>query len=273
MDVLTKMMTAGAYLCDKMTQKPLIGIILGSGLGAIANELTDAVSIPFSDIPYFPVASTTGHRGQFVFGNLQGVPIAVLQGRFHFYEGISLTDVTFPIRVMKTIGISTLILTNACGAVNTTFQPGDLMVISDHLNLVGINPLIGPHDDLLGPRFPDASDIYAKTLRLLAHSVANKNGFSLREGVYAWWSGPTYETPAEIRMIRILGADAVGMSTVPEALVASQMGMKILGISCLTNMATGIRETKLTHQEVLEVAAKTQDKFVGLLRGIINELR
>jgi len=171
------------------------------------------------------------------------------------------------------IGVAQLILTNACGAINLQFSPGDLMVISDHLNLVGNNPLIGTHDPAWGDRFPDASAIYSKSLRTIAHRIASTAGFDLKEGVYAWWSGPTYETPAEIRMIRLLGADAVGMSTVPEALVASQMGMEVLGISCLTNMATGIRAEKLTHKEVLAVASKTQTRFTGLLQGIISALK
>lgn len=252
--------------------KPKIGLVLGSGLGSIVDEMIDVTQFSFEDIPHFVKPTTEGHSGKVVIGKLNGVLVIALSGRYHFYEGYALDVVTFPIRVMHLLGVKTIILTNACGAINKSFNPGDLMVINDHLNLVSNNPLIGKNIDEFGPRFPDSSEIYTKSLRTIAHQEANKLGFSLRDGVYAWWTGPSYETPAEIKMIRILGADAVGMSTVPEALVASHMSMSVLGISCLTNMASGILDQKLSHQEVLEVAAEVNDKFRSLIKGIISSL-
>jgi purine-nucleoside phosphorylase len=249
-----------------------VGLVLGSGLGTLVQEMTESVVVPFSAIPHFPVSTVEGHQGAFVYGKLDGVPVMALSGRPHFYEGYSLEIVTLPIRVMKEFGIDTLILTNACGAVNETFRPGDLMLITDHINLVGFDPLIGPNDSSYGPRFPDATEIYSKRLRELAKQKANQLGIALKEGVYAWWSGPSYETPAEIKMIRILGGDAIGMSTVPEALVANHMGMRILGISCLTNMASGILPQKLAHAEVLEVASRVNATFRAFIKSIVTVL-
>ncbi|MEG0381058.1 MAG: purine-nucleoside phosphorylase, partial [Kurthia sp.] len=194
------------------------------------------------------------------------------KGRFHYYEGFSLDEVTFPVRVMKALGIDTIIVTNACGAVNEQYKPGELMIISDHLNLVATNPLIGPNNDKLGTRFPDLSNVYDRDLRAIAKDVAAKQNLKINEGVYAWWSGPTYETPAEIRMIRSFGADAVGMSTVPEAIVATHGGMKVLGISCLTNMAAGILDQPLNHEEVIEVASQVRSSFIHLLKDILKEI-
>ncbi|MBU1093204.1 MAG: purine-nucleoside phosphorylase [Firmicutes bacterium] len=253
-------------------QHPKIGLILGSGLGSLIDEMTETKVFSFEELPHFEVSTTQGHSGKLVIGKLNKILIVALSGRYHFYEGYDLSVVTFPIRVMKLLGVSTLILTNACGAINKDFKPGDLMVINDHLNLVSNNPLMGKNIDEFGPRFPDSSEIYTKSLRTIAHQTAKNLGFSLRDGVYAWWTGPSYETPAEIKMIRILGADAVGMSTVPEALVASHMDMKVLGISCLTNMASGILDQKLSHQEVLDVAQSVQVKFRNLIKNIISEI-
>jgi len=272
MNAYEKAEVAENYLQSKITIKPRIGIVLGSGLGSLVENLEGKVSVPFVQIPYFFDRKTPDDPGFIHFGIISGVPVALITGRYHYYEGIPLVDVGFPIRVLKLLGINSLLITNACGAVNKEFAPGDLMLITDHLNMVGNNPLIGKNEDSFGPRFADASEIYTRELRETAHTVALNQHLTLREGVYAWWSGPSYETPAEIRMLRILGADAVGMSTVPEALTASQMAMKVLGISCLTNMATGIRSTRLSHEEVLEVAAKTSENFTSFIREIVKRI-
>jgi purine-nucleoside phosphorylase len=272
MDQYEKALEAYTYLSSLSQINPKIGLILGSGLGSIVEEMTDKIHISFEQIPHFEKISTEGHLGEVVLGKLNGVEVIALNGRYHYYDGYPLTTITFPVRVMRLFGAQTLILTNACGAINMNFKPGDLMIIEDHLNLVSNNPLIGKNINEFGPRFPDASEIYTKPLRKIARTCASELGFSLQQGVYAWWSGPSYETPAEIKMIRILGADAVGMSTVPEALVASHMGMKVLGISCLTNMASGILDQKLSHQEVLEVAASVHVKFRSLIKKIVKNI-
>ncbi|TQR18650.1 purine-nucleoside phosphorylase [Psychrobacillus vulpis] len=239
------------FIMSKTDHRPVIGMILGSGLGSLADEIKNPVKIPYSSIPHFAKSEAIGHANELVIGELNGKIVVAMKGRFHYYEGFSLDEVTFPVRVMKALGIESVIITNACGAVNTSFNPGDLMLITDHINLVGTNPLIGPNNDELGTRFPDLSQVYNVELRNTASKVAKDLNISLQQGVYAWWSGPTYETPAEIRMIRTLGADAVGMSTVPEAIVATHGGMKVLGISCLTNMACGILDQPLNHDEVV----------------------
>lgn len=272
MNTFEKAEIAAAYLHTRTAIEPKIGIVLGSGLGSIVENLENKTSVPFTMIPYFFDRKTPDDPGFIHFGILSGIPVALITGRYHFYEGIPLAEIGFPIRVLKLLGIDSLLITNACGAINTKFAPGDLMLITDHLNMVGNNPLIGKNEDSFGPRFADASEIYAQELREIAHEVATDQKLPLREGVYAWWSGPSYETPAEIRMLRSLGADAVGMSTVPEALTASHMAMKVLGISCLTNMATGIRFTRLSHEEVLEVAAKTSEKFMRFIREIVKRI-
>jgi len=247
-------------------------LVLGSGLGSLAEEMMDVVSIPFEDIPNFEKPTTIGHSGNVVFGKLNGIIVVIFSGRYHYFEGFPLDTITLPIRVMHLLGVETLILTNSCGAVNMDFIPGELMVIKDHINLVFNNPLIGKNIDEFGPRFPDGTEIYTKSLRKHAHEAAHDLGFKLQEGVYAWWTGPSYETPSEIKMIRTLGADAVGMSTVPEALVASHMNMNVLGISCLTNMASGILDQKLSHKEVLEVASQTNLQFMNLIKNIVKKL-
>ncbi|MBU1143431.1 MAG: purine-nucleoside phosphorylase [Firmicutes bacterium] len=261
-----------AYIRKYTTLTPQIGLILGSGLGSLTDEMTDSVEIPFESIPHYAKPTVEGHSGKLVIGNLNGVIVAALSGRYHFYEGYPLNVVTYPVRILGLLGVKKLILTNACGAVNMNFKPGELMLISDHLNLTFYNPLIGKNIDEFGPRFPDASEIYTKNLREVAKNAANELDIKLQEGVYAWWTGPSYETPAEIKMIRILGGDAIGMSTVPEALVASHMGMDILGISCLTNMASGILPQKLSHQEVLDVAKEVKTRFQTLVKKIVHEM-
>ncbi len=253
-------------------EKPVLGLVLGSGLGHYAETIAKRTVIPFDDLPHFPGSLVPGHSGNLVLGSAEGVQAAVLQGRAHFYEGYSMSEATFPVRVLGLLGIRALIVTNAAGAVNTGLGPGDLMLITDHINMMGTNPLIGRNLDELGPRFPDMSEPYDRHLRDLALRASQRCGIPLHQGVYVGLTGPSYETPAEIRMCRMLGADAVGMSTVPEVIVANHMGIKVLGISCITNMAAGILSKKLTHREVMETAARMQGKFDTLLREMIPSL-
>lgn len=249
-----------------------IGVILGSGLGDYAEALEDAVKLPYSEIPSFPRSTVAGHAGMWCCGTLYGKRVVMMQGRFHYYEGYGMKDVTLPVRVMQKIGVKTLIVTNAAGGVNLGYHPGELMVIGDIFSMTAQNPLIGPNLDAFGPRFPDMSCAFDKELRALAHECANEQGFALREGVYAQMTGPTYETPAEIRMLRTLGADAVGMSTVPEVIVARHGGMRVLGISCITNMAAGILDQPLNHAEVTETANRVKGQFRNLLDRIIEKM-
>ena len=249
-----------------------IGEILGSGLGDYAEALEDAVKLPYSEIPGFPRSTVAGHAGMWCCGTLYGKRVVMMQGRFHYYEGYGMKDVTLPVRVMQKIGVKTLIVTNAAGGVNLGYHPGELMVIGDMFSMTAQNPLIGPNLDAFGPRFPDMSCAFDKELRALAHECANEQGFALREGVYAQMTGPTYETPAEIRMLRTLGADAVGMSTVPEVIVARHGGMRVLGISCITNMAAGILDQPLNHAEVTETANRVKGQFRNLLDRIIEKM-
>ena len=249
-----------------------IGVILGSGLGEYAEALEDAVKLPYSEIPGFPRSTVAGHAGMWCCGTLYGKRVVMMQGRFHYYEGYGMKDVTLPVRVMQKIGVKTLIVTNAAGGVNLGYHPGELMVIGDMFSMTAQNPLIGPNLDAFGPRFPDMSCAFDKELRALAHECANEQGFALREGVYAQMTGPTYETPAEIRMLRTLGADAVGMSTVPEVIVARHGGMRVLGISCITNMAAGILDQPLNHAEVTETANRVKGQFRSLLDRIIEKI-
>ena len=249
-----------------------IGVILGSGLGDYAEALEDAVKLPYSEIPGFPRSTVAGHAGMWCCGTLYGKCVVMMQGRFHYYEGYGMKDVTLPVRVMQKIGVKTLIVTNAAGGVNLGYHPGELMVIGDIFSMTAQNPLIGPNLDAFGPRFPDMSCAFDKELRALAHECANEQGFALREGVYAQMTGPTYETPAEIRMLRTLGADAVGMSTVPEVIVARHGGMRVLGISCITNMAAGILDQPLNHAEVTETANRVKGQFRNLLDRIIEKM-
>ena len=252
--------------------KPSVAVVLGSGLGAFADELTDATSIAYQDIPGFARATVEGHAGALVIGKASGVALAAMQGRFHSYEGYSLEEVTFPIRVLKLLGAETLVLTNAAGALNVEFVPGSLMIISDHINLLGSNPLIGPNDDRFGPRFPDLTSVYAPELQSMVIDEASEMGLGMRRGVYAALSGPSYETPAEIHMVRTLGADAVGMSTVPEAIVARHMNMRVVGISCITNLAAGVSSRPIDHSQVMAIGERVRDQFTELLRRVIKRL-
>ena len=263
---------AKEFVQSKTTEKPTIGIILGSGLGPFADTLEDAVHIPYHTIPHFAASGAVGHANELVIGKIAGKTVVAMKGRFHYYEGVSLDEVTFPVRVMKALGVEKLIITNACGAVNTEFNPGDLMLITDHINLTANNPLIGPNNPELGVRFLDVSEVYNKAMRQIVLDIAKEQDITLRQGVYAWWTGPTYETPAEIRMIRTLGADAVGMSTVPEALIARHSGIDTIGISCLTNMAFGILEQPLSHDEVIETAERVKSTFLKLISEVISRL-
>jgi len=250
----------------------MLGLILGSGLGGYADSLNERIVIPFRDLPHFPSSTVLGHSGNLVLGMVEGAPVAVLQGRVHLYEGCTMADVAFPTRVLGSLGIRRLIVTNAAGGINKAFQPGDFMLIEDHINMMWANPLIGPNCDEWGPRFPDMSEAYDATLRGIALEVARQKQITLHRGVYLGLLGPNYETPAEIRMFRMLGADAVGMSTVPETIVANHMGMAVLGLSCITDMAAGILPQKLTHQEVLETAEASSGTLQSLLQGIIPRL-
>ncbi|GLO67444.1 MULTISPECIES: purine-nucleoside phosphorylase [Oceanobacillus] len=267
-----EILEAKSFISEQTGIKPEIGMILGSGLGSLAEEIEDAVVIPYETIPYFSKSNAVGHANELVIGHLQGKKVVAMKGRYHYYEGYTLDEVTFPVRVLKALGVEKLIITNSCGAVNTDFNPGELMLISDHINLVGTNPLIGKNNEDLGTRFPDVSEVYSRNLRALARDAAQDLNITLQEGVYGWWSGPVYETPAEIRMIRILGGDAIGMSTVPEALIAIHSGLEVLGISCLTNMACGILDQPLSHEEVIEVAGQSRDKFVQLIQQTLKLL-
>ena len=263
---------AASYLRDKISTPPRIGLILGSGLGVLADEIEEAVKIPYEQIPGFPVSTVEGHAGQLVYGRLEGAMVVAMQGRFHYYEGYRMDQVTFPVRVMKALGVKELIVTNAAGGVNERFQPGDLMIITDHINNMGNNPLIGPNDPKLGVRFPDMTEAYSKRLRNIAKEVAANLGIPIQEGVYVANTGPSYETPAEIRMIRAFGGDAVGMSTVPEVIVARHAQIEVLGISCISNMAAGILDQPLTHDEVMETTERVKANFLRLVKGIIAEM-
>ncbi|SMO40971.1 purine-nucleoside phosphorylase [Melghirimyces algeriensis] len=272
-EIYQKMEEARNYIQKKTAHHPEVGMILGSGLGELADDIEDAVTIPYSDIPHFPVSTVEGHAGQLVIGRLSGKTVVAMQGRFHFYEGYTQQEVVFPVYVMKALGIQWLIATNACGGMNERFQAGDLMLIEDHINFTGSNPLIGPNDSRLGPRFPDMSTAYDRKLMDLAHHVAGEQGIRLQQGVYAGVSGPAYMTPSELIMLRNLGGDAVGMSTVPEVIVASYMGLKVLGISCITDMAIGEDLEPLTHEQVVEVANQTKPRFIRLVKGVLAEVK
>lgn len=251
--------------------KPQVGIILGSGLGELADEYCK-FAIPYSEIPNFIKSTVQGHKGRLVFAEIAGKNVVMMQGRNHFYEGHSMHEITYPVRVMKKLGVETLILTNAAGAVNESYVPSDLMLIKDHINFMGTNPLIGPNNPDFGERFPDMTEIYRKDLRKAAKKCASELGIDIKEGVYLANSGPSYETPAEIRMARLLGADAVGMSTVPEAIVANYCGMRVLGISCISNTASTHDGEKLSHAEVIDTTNKTKEKFKALIVKILANL-
>ena len=249
--------------------KPELGIILGSGLGDFADGF-DSIKIPYNDIPNFEKSNVQGHKGQLVFAEINGKKVVMMQGRYHFYEGYSLQTVTYPVKVMKKLGVKTLIVTNAAGAISKEYAAGDLMFITDHINFMGTNPLIGKNDDTLGTRFPDMSEVYSKELIEKAVKIAENLDISYQKGVYVATTGPSYETPAEIKMYGLLGANAVGMSTVPETTVANYCGIKVLGISCLTNYAAGVSENPLNHQEVIDTANKVKESFKNLLSEFIK---
>ena len=262
-----------ARLIRSRTQtKTSVAVILGSGLGGFADELSGATAIPYDEIPGFARATVEGHAGRLVIGHIGDSAVAAMQGRFHFYEGYSLEEVTFPIRVLRLLGVRTLILTNASGALNVEFTPGSLMVITDHINLMGVNPLIGPNDERFGPRFPDLSNSYAPELQEVVLQQARDMGMQMFRGVYASLTGPSYETPAEIHMVRSLGADAVGMSTVPEAIVARHMDMQVIGISCITNLAAGVSDRPVDHSQVMATGEQVREEFTELLRRVIPRL-
>jgi purine-nucleoside phosphorylase len=263
---------AAKFIQKKTKLRPKIALVLGSGLGAFADEFENAVRIPYAKIPDFPRSTAIGHAGQLVVGTVEGVHVVGMQGRVHLYEGYSAQDVAFPIRVFSRMGVKAVILTNAAGGIKKDFTQGRLVVISDHINLQGANPLTGPNDELFGPRFPDMSTAYDKKFRELLHAEGRLLGIHLGEGVYAALAGPSYETPAEIRYLRSIGADLVGMSTVPEVIAARHSGMRVLGISCVTNAAAGVLDQPLNHNEVLETAERIKGQFIGLLRGVIPDI-
>jgi purine-nucleoside phosphorylase len=259
---------AAAFVRERTPLQPVVGVVLGSGLGAFADALDDAVSVPFSQIPHFPASTVTGHGGALVLGRSGGVPVAVMKGRVHHYEGYRLSEVVFPVRVLGRLGVEVLVVTNAAGAINTLYAPGELMILEDHVNLLG-NPLIGPNDEALGPRFPDMSEAYDRRLRDVAEEACRAVGIGHHRGVYVAMTGPSYETPAEIRMARVLGADAVGMSTVPEVIAARHLGLRVVGLSCLTNMAAGVSDRKLDHREVLETGERVKGALLEVLRRLV----
>ena len=260
---------AAKFIQSRTKLRPRIGLVLGSGLGAFADELSSATRIPYHKIPGFPRSTVEGHAGQLVIGKLGEMPVAVMQGRVHLYEGYAPREVVFPMRVLGRLGIRAVILTNAAGAINVAYSQGALVVIRDHINLQGANPLVGPNDERFGTRFPDMSQAYWKPYREIALGEAKRLGLGAHEGVYAALSGPSFETPAEIRYLKTIGADLVGMSTVPEVIVARQMGIRVLGISCVTNMAAGILDQPLTHAEVMETGERVKGQFMALLRAVI----
>lgn len=270
--MINQITEAVEFIKSKIDSVPNTGLVLGSGLGVYVDTMEDKVCIPYDEIPHFTKTTVVGHKGQLVFGKVKGVGVAVLQGRFHVYEGHDLNKIVFPVRVLGTLGIKTIILTNAAGGLGKGFAPGDLVCISDHLNLMGKNPLIGANIDELGPRFPDMSTTYNPELINMALECAQSIGVELKKGVYAGFLGPTYETPAEINMVRVIGGDMVGMSTVPEAIAANHMGLNIIGISCITNFAAGISQQALDHEEVKEVANLVKNKFSNLLTEVVGKL-
>lgn len=272
MKMLSSVVQAHDYIQAKIKSKPSIGLILGSGLGVLADEIENQIVIPYKDIPYFPESTVEGHKGQLVIGELKGKQVIAMQGRFHFYEGYSMSQVVFPVRVMKKLGIKTLIVTNAAGGINKNFKPGDLMIITDHINNMGTNPLIGPNIDEFGVRFPDMSKAYDPNYIECAKSCAKDLDMTVHTGVYVGNTGPSYETPSEINMLRVLGGDAVGMSTVPEVIVAHHSNLRVLGISCISNMAAGVLDQALSHEEVMDTTNQVQADFLKLLKHIIYTL-
>jgi purine-nucleoside phosphorylase len=263
---------AAKFILTKTKLRPRIGLVLGSGLGAFANEIAGAARIDYKTIPHFPRSTAIGHAGRMVIGKVADVPVAIMQGRVHFYEGYSLREVIFPMRVMARMGIRAALITNAAGGINTNFKQGCLVVLRDHINLQGANPLVGPNDEHFGVRFPDMTQVYWKPYQAAALQDGKRLGIEIAEGVYAALTGPSYETPAEIRYLRTIGADLVGMSTVPEVIAAAHMGIRVLGISCVTNMAAGILDQPITTEEVIETGERVKADFVALLRAVIPRM-
>ncbi|MCI9626474.1 MAG: purine-nucleoside phosphorylase [Clostridia bacterium] len=263
---------AAGYITARIGEVPQTALVLGSGLGDFGKQLTEKTEIPYVEIPGFPASTVPGHAGKLIYGNLCGKPLLCLSGRFHFYEGYEMKEVAFYVQVLRTLGVQQLILTNAAGGIRTSFRPGDLMLITDHIKFFDTTPLRGSNVEELGPRFFDMSRAYTPELVEVARKAANETGVALREGVYAFMPGPCFETPAEIRMLRTLGADAVGMSTVPEVIAAAHCGMKVLGISCITNMAAGILNQPLSHEEVIETADNVKETFETLVKAILKQL-
>jgi purine-nucleoside phosphorylase len=271
-DEFTQAEYAARFIGTKSAIRPLIAIVLGSGLGNFANEITDAVRITYQEIPHFAHSTAVGHAGQLVLGKIGEWPVAIMQGRVHLYEGYPVQSVVFPMRVLSRMGVRAAVLTNAAGGINLDYGQGRLVVIKDHINFQGQNPLVGPEDPRFGLRFIDMTEAYAKSYRQMALEAGKRLGLNLSEGVYAAMLGPSYETPAEIRFLRTIGADLVGMSTVPEVIVARQMGIKVLAISCVTNMAAGVSDHPINHQEVLEIGKRVAGEFKNLLRDVIPKI-
>jgi len=272
MEETNKIQAAADYIRSKVKRVPQTALMLGSGLGVLAEEVQDAVRIPYSEIPHFPVSTAPGHAGVFTAGTLEEQEVIVMGGRFHYYEGYDMETIAFPIRVMKNLGVDTLLLTNAAGGVNEEYKPGDLMIITDHINMTGQNPLRGQNDEQLGPRFPDLGTLYNPDLSALLEDAAGESSIDYQKGVYAWTSGPSFETPAEIRMLRTLGADAVGMSTVPEAITAHHCGIRVAGVSCISNMAAGVLDQPITQEEVFETAKLVREGFSMLIRRTLRKM-
>jgi len=272
MDDFTSAESAAKFLLSQTQLSPSIGLVLGSGLGGFADELSEATRIPYANIPFFPRTTAIGHAGQMVIGKVGDIAVAAMQGRVHLYEGYSANEVAFPTRVFGRMGIRALVLTNAAGGINLEYKQGALVVITDHINLQGQNPLTGPNDDRCGPRFPDMTQAYAKPYCEIALRAAHRLGKTVYQGVYAGLLGPSYETPAEIRYLRTIGADLVGMSTIPEVIAARHMGIKVLAISCVTNMAAGISDEVLSHEDVLATGERVKGDFVALLRAVLPEI-
>lgn len=266
-----KVTESAAYIRRRISQPPTVGIILGSGLGGLVDIMADKTVIPYGEIPHFPQSHVAGHAGNLVIGRIGQTIVAAMQGRFHFYEGFAMKEVTYPIYVMKLLGVESLLVTNACGGINPAFAPGDLMLLTDYLNMLGTNPLIGENDERFGVRFPDMSEPYAHALIEKAERAAAKLGISYRKGVYAIFPGPCYETAAEIRAYARLGADAIGMSTVPETIAANYLGMQVLGIACITNMATGIAREKHTHEAVMRIANESSERLCTWVGAILSD--
>jgi purine-nucleoside phosphorylase len=272
MDLYESISEAAGIIQAKDSRTPQVGVVLGSGLGEFAESVLERTVIPYADIPHFKKAGVAGHAGRLVLGRVGEVRVAVMQGRIHYYEGHDVSEVVFPIRVLAALGLKSLLLTNAAGGINPAFKPGDLMIIRDHINLTGLNPLRGPNDDRLGPRFPDMSAAYDPAFQEIVAEALAEGGRPARRGIYAGLIGPSYETPAEIRMLAVLGADAVGMSTVTEAICARHLGLRLAGISCITNLAAGISATPLTHREVTETGERVKADFIRLLARVIPRM-